>query len=215
MGSIVGRGVRVEVAATYSAVAKVVTALSLANPAVATAVAHGVASRGVGYIVGIEGMSNIEGQAFRAGAVTADTLELQGMNSLLYPAFTGAADLYQVLTWALIGKATSYAIGGGAAEKLDDTALIDDVKQELAGLLEAQSVTINLNAQEINDQALQILEDAAFNQGYCVFRISFKSGAVRVWRGQPSQPGEDVGKGAIGTGSFTSTVKGKVVKAPA
>jgi hypothetical protein len=211
MPSIVGRGVRVEVAKTYGA-PKVVTAITLANPAMLSAAAHGVLAGGVAFITDIEGMSNIEGMALRAGVVTADSIALEGVNSLLYPAFTGAAVLTPVLTWALIAKATSYALGGGGAEKLDDTALIDDIKQELAGLLDAQSATINVNAQETNDEALQVLEDAAFNQGYCVFRVTFKSGAVRVWRGQPSLAGEDVGKGAIGTGSFTTTVKGKVVK---
>jgi Phage tail tube protein, TTP len=212
MGSIVGRGVRVEVASVYTQTANPVTAISLANPAVLSSVAHGFANKDVGYIDGIEGMTNIEGQAIRAKSITADTLQMEGINSLLFPAFTGAAVLYEASAWLLIAKATSYQIGGGGAEKLDDTALIDDVKQELAGLLDAQSVTIDVNAQEENDAALQLLEDAAFNQGYLIFRITFKSGATRVWRGQPSQPGENVGKGAIGTGTFTTTVKGKVVK---
>jgi len=212
MGSIVGRGVRVEVAATYAAVPVAVSAITNAKQAVLSAAAHGLVNGDVGYLESVEGMTNIEGQALRASNITAGTLEMQGVNSLLYPVFTGTALLTKVLTWALIGKATSYALGGGGAEKLDDTALVDDIKQELSGLLDAQSATINVNAQEVNDEALQILEDAAFNQAYCVFRVTFKSGATRVWRGQPSLSGEDVGKGAIGTGSFTTTVKGKVVK---
>ena len=214
MPTIVGRGVRVEVAATYGT-PKPVTAITKANPGVLTSVAHGLLAGSAGFLTSIEGMSNIEGQAIRAGAVAADTVALQGINTLLFPDFTGTALLTPVLTWSLIAKATSYSLGGGGAEKLDDTALIDDTKQEIAGLLDAQSATINVNAQEVNDEALQILEDAAFDQSYCVFRITFKSGAVRVWRGQPSMPGEDVGKGALGTGSFTTTVRGKVVKAPA
>ena len=212
MSSIVGRGVRVEVASVYTAAGAVVTSISNANPAVLSSVGHGMANKDVGYLTSIEGMTNIEGQALRAKAIAADTLQMEGVNSLLYPAFTGTAVLTKASAWLLIAKATSYAIGGGGAEKLDDTALIDDTKQELAGLLEAQSVTIDVNAQEENDAALQLLEDAAFDQGYLVFRITFKSGATRVWRGQPSQPGENVGKGQIGTGTFTTTVRGKVVK---
>jgi hypothetical protein len=212
MGSIVGRGVRVEVAATYADAPAAVTSITNASPAVLSSVGHGMSNKGVGFLTSIEGMTNIEGQALRAKSVTADTLQMEGVNATNYPVFTGTAVLTKVVTWFLIAKATSYAIGGGSAEKLDDTALIDDTKQELAGLLDAQSVTVNVNAQEENDAALQLLEDAAFDQAYCVFRITFKSGAVRVWRGQPSQPGEDVGKGQIGTGSFGTTVKGKVVK---
>lgn len=215
MTTIVGRGVRVEVAATYAAVGVAVTAISLANPAMITAAAHGFLAGDAGFLTGINGMSNIEGQALRAGTTTADTLQMQGVNSLLYPPYTNGATLTKVLTWALIAKATKYAIGGGASSPLDDTGLVDDIKQEIPGLLNAQTVTIDVNAQELNDQALQILEDAAFAQGFCVFRVTFKDGNVRIWRGQPSLPGEDVGKGALGTGTFTCTVKGKVLKAPA
>lgn len=215
MTSVVGRGVRVEVAATYGS-PKTVTGISNANPGVLTSASHGLSAKAVAYLTSIEGMTNIEGQAIRVGASpTTDTLALEGINSTNFPAFVGSPDsaiLTPVSTWYLIAKATSYAIGGGASNPLDDTALIDDQEQLLSGLLAAQTVTINVNAQEQNDAALQLLEDAAFDQGYCVFRVTFKSGAVRIWRGQPSQPGEDVGKGAIGTGSFTTTVKGKVVK---
>lgn len=212
MPSIVGRGVRVEVASVYTVATNPVTAITNASPAVLSSVAHGFANKDVGFLSSMEGMSNIEGQAIRAKAITADTMQLEGINSLLFPVFVPSAVITEASAFLLIAKATSYAIGGGGAEKLDDTALVDDTKQELAGLLDAQSVTVDVNAQEENDAALQLLEDAAFDQRWLVFRITFKSGATRVWRGQPSAPGENVGKGQIGTGSFTTTVTGKVLK---
>lgn len=45
-----------------------------------------------------------------------------------------------------------------------------------------------------------------------VFRITTKNGARRIFRGQPSLFGEDVQQGALGTGSFSVTVKGQVLR---
>ena len=57
-----GRNIRVEIAATYSA-AKVVTAVTLASPGVATSTAHGMANDTVGYFTGVGGMAQLESQA--------------------------------------------------------------------------------------------------------------------------------------------------------
>ena len=56
MSNVKGRGVRVEIAATYAA-AKTVTALTLANPGVATSAAHGLANDTVGYWTITSGMA--------------------------------------------------------------------------------------------------------------------------------------------------------------
>lgn len=213
MGSIVGRGVKVEVAKTFGA-AKIISAVSQANPGSASSTAHAMAAKTAGYFASVEGMVNLEGQAARVGATPGvDAFNIEGVNTTDFPAFTGAADFFPVTAWSTVAKATSYSIAGGAAEKLDDSSLIDDIKQELAGQLDAQSVTINNNMETSNSEAMQIVEDAALAQGYCLFRITLKDGAVRVFRGQPSLPGEDVQKSQIGTGAFTVSVKGKVVKA--
>ena len=46
--------------------------------------------------------------------------------------------------------------------------------------------------------------------GYLVFRVTYSDGAQRVWRGQPSIPGESVAQGALGNGQMTVTVKGQI-----
>ena len=90
-----------------------------------------------------------------------------------------------------------------------------NIKQELQGLLAAQTVTLNLNQPTISDSAMTLLRTTARGSGYLVFRITLNDGNVRVFRGQPSLPGEDVQKGAIGTGTFSVTVKGFVIEGAA
>lgn len=210
MANVKGRGVRVEIAATYSA-AKVVTAVTLANPGVATSAAHAMANDTVGYWSSVAGMAQLEGQATRVKKQATNTFELQGLNTTNYSAFA-AGNFTPVATWATVSEATSYSIGGGAAEKLDVTRLIDITKQEEQGLLPVSNVSMNVIAQDTPSAAMLLLESAVQTQGAVVVRITLPNGSVRVYRAEPSLPGEDVQQGQVGTGSLDMAVKGFVLK---
>lgn len=210
MANVKGRGVRVEIGLTMASAIDV-TAISKANPAVATAAAHGLTAGRVGYLTGVEGMAQLEGQAVRVAAPDTNTFQLPGINSTNYPDFTDGS-LVPVQTWATVAKATSYAIGGGEAESLNATVLLDDQAQTENGLLAAQTVTFNLLAEDAPAAAMQAIEQAALNDQALVFRITLKTGAQRIFRGTPSMPGEDVQQGQLGTGTVSVQVKGRVLK---
>jgi hypothetical protein len=210
MANVKGRGVRVEVAANYST-AKVVTAVTQASPGVATSTAHAMSNDTVGFWSGVGGMAQLEGQATRVKNQATNTFELQGLNTTNYSAFT-SGNFTPVATWATLSEATSYSIGGGAAEKLDVTRLIDITKQEEQGLLPVSNVTMNVIAQDTPSAAMLLLESAVQTQGAVVVRITLPNGAVRVYRAEPSLPGEDVQQGQVGTGSLDMAVKGFVLK---
>ena len=210
MANVKGRGVKVEIAATYAA-AKTVTAVTLASPGVATSTSHGLANDTVGYFDAVTGMVQLQDQACRVKNQATNTFELQGLNTSGYSAFT-AGNFIPVATWATLGEATSYSIGGGASEKLDVTTLLDIVRKEEAGLLPVSNVSINVVAQDTPSAAQLLLETAIQTQGKVVVRITLGNGAVRVFRAEPSIPGEDVQVGAVGTGSLDMAVKGFVLK---
>lgn len=210
MANVKGRGVRVEIAATYAA-AKTVTAVTKANPGVATSTSHAMANDTVGYFNAVTGMVQLEGQACRVKNQTASTFELQGLNTTSFSDFT-AGQFIPVATWATLSESTSYEIGGGAAEKLDVTTLLDVVKKEEQGLLPVSNVTMNVIAQDTPSAAMALLESAVQTQGAVVVRITLGNGAVRVFRGEPSLPGESVSQGQVGTGSLDYAVKGFVLK---
>lgn len=210
MANVKGRGVRIEVAATYSS-PKTVTAVTLASPGVATSSAHGMANDTVGYWSGVTGMAQLEGQATRVKNQATNTFELQGLNTTNFSAFT-AGTFVPVATWATLSEATSYEIGGGAGEKLDVTCLIHTTKQEEQGLLPVGNVSCNVIAQDTPSAAQLLLEAAVQSQSAVVVRITLANGAVRVFRGEPSLPGESVQQGAVGTGSLDFAVKGFALK---
>jgi type IV pilus modification protein PilV len=70
---------------------KTITAITQANPAVATSTAHGFANGDRVTITGAGGMTALNGNSFIISGVTANTFALVGVNSSAYPAFTGSA----------------------------------------------------------------------------------------------------------------------------
>lgn len=210
MANVKGRGVRVEIAATYSA-DKTVTAVTLATTGVATSATHGMANDTVGYFNAVTGMLQLQNQACRVKNQATNTFELQGLNTTGYSAFT-AGTFKPVATWATLSEATSYSLGGGASEKLDVTTLLDIVRKEEIGLLPVQSVSMNIIAQDTPSAALALLETAVQTQGLTVVRITLANGAVRIFTAEPGTPGEDVQQGAVGTGSLDMAVKGFILK---
>lgn len=210
MSNVKGRGVRVEIAATYSA-DKTVTAVTQASPGVATSATHGMANDTVGYFHTVGGMAQLEKQACRVKNQATNTFELQGLDTTGYSAFTSGS-FKPVATWSTLSESTSYSIGGGASEKLDVTTLLDIVRKEELGLLPVQSVTMNVIAQDTPSAAMQLLESAVQTQGLVVVRITLPNGAVRIFTAEPGTAGEDVQQGAVGTGSLDFAVKGFVLK---
>jgi hypothetical protein len=203
---IIGRGVRVEVGKTEGA-AKTVTAITKANPGVATSTAHGLTAKSVGYFLSVTGMVNVEGQAVRLGTTDTNTFQLEDIDTTDYPAFTGGTFI-PVTAWSTLAKSTSISEGGGEADKLNATTLLDNIRQERNGLLAAETMSIGLLAESLASEALQIVRRAARNSQLLVFRVTWNNGDVLVFRGEPSKPGRDVQQGQIGTGSISVTVKG-------
>ena len=206
---LIGRSVRVEVSKTETA-AKTVSAVTQASPGVATSTSHGLADGSVGYFNAVTGMVNLEGQAARVDAPVTNTFNLEGINTTNYPSFT-AGTFVPVSVWSTLSRAASYDIGGGDADPIDTTVLLDTIKQQANGLLAAQTVKFDLKLDTTDEEALGLVRAAALSQAYLVFRITLSDGSQRVFRGQPSLPGENVGQGALGTGAFTVNVKGSVL----
>lgn len=204
-----GRGVRLEVALTFGS-AIPVTAVTLANPGVATATAHGQANGTVGYMGDVTGMSQLDGQAIRLANQAANTFELEGVDTSNYPAFTGG-NFYPAATWATLSQAVDFQFGGGDAEKLDATTLLDFIKQEENGILAAETVTINMLA-DPKSQAVARIRALALSSSRSTWRITYPDSALEIyWHGEPSIPGFNQQKQQLATGSLQCTVKGYVL----
>ena len=212
MADVIGRGVRIEIGKTMGA-AKAVSAVTTDSPGVATSAAHALTNGSVGVFLNVTGMASLEGQAVRVGSPDTNTFELQGIDTTKAPAFTGG-QFSPVTAWSTVARATNYNMGGGEANAQDGSVLLDDLAKQTAGQLAAQTVSIGLLAEDYNSEALDLIEQTALDQEYLVWRITFKTGAQRIFYGSPSIPGESLERGQLGTGSISVMIKGRVLKLP-
>lgn len=210
MTTIVGRNCKIEVALTIAAAAAF-TAITKANPGVATKASHAIADGTVGYWSVAAGMVELDGQATMTGSAAANTLELEGLDTTLYSTFT-AGDFYAAATWGLLDEAGGYAMGGGAADQLDDSRLHLSKRRNIAGLNAAEDLTVNIKTPEVEGAALQFLTAAARNGTSVLIKITKGTRVVRVAYGVPSTYGEQVDVGGLGTGSFNLICPAYVLK---
>lgn len=207
-----GRQCRVEIASTFGA-AKTVTAVTKALPAVVSSTAHGQADGTIGYFDTAAGMDELLGQAASVNTVLTDSFAAEGLDTTSFGTFTSGT-FTPATAWVTLSNATNYEIGGGAAEKLDATTLLDNIRQEQAGLLASQTVSFT-GLSDSQLAAVLAARAAALNNGYILVRITCSNGERRVFRGQPSLPSESLGVNQIATGAFDVTVKGQVLFLPA
>ena len=217
-----GSGVRVEIGLTEGA-AKVVTAVTLANPGIAKSDGHGLTRGSAGYFEDVTGMDPLEGQAVHvgnAGSPSADEFAMTDVDTRLFPAFT-AGNFIPVTAWSTLSQATQYSLGGGAPKTEDITTLIDTRQKQLLIQNAVETVSIDIRALKDDNQAMAKIREVARALGSLVFRITHLPdgtetvGAQRLFRGQPSIPGESLTQGGTGTGQMTVTVTGQVCFIPA
>jgi hypothetical protein len=101
---------------TTFASAKTITALTNADPAVATSVAHGYSD--LDEILLSSGWEDATDTVFQVDQLTADTFEIEGLNSVdtnFYAAGTGTGTAQKISGWTEIPQVLTIATQGGDA----------------------------------------------------------------------------------------------------
>lgn len=208
--TIAGRNLKVEVALTFSAAAAF-TAVTKANPGVATKTTHGLTQGLVGYWSVPAGMVELDGQAIMVDTPTTNDILLAGLDTTDYSTFT-AGDLNMALTWGLLDEAGGYSMDGGAADQLEDNRLHLSRRQLVAGLNGADSMTVNVRPPEVESTALAFVTRAARRGTSVLIKFTKGTRIVRVIYGVPSTYSEQTDAGALASGSFNVTPKAYSLK---
>lgn len=137
-------GAVVSIASAYAAPITV-TAVSNANPAVATAVGHGFVA---GDIVEVtSGWSRLNSRIARVANVTLDTFQLEGINTTstnLYPAGGGAGSVRKVSTWQQITQVLEFTTSGGEQQFVTYSFLEEDVEHQIPTVKSASSFAMTI-----------------------------------------------------------------------
>lgn len=137
-------GAVVSIASTYAA-AKTITAITNANPAVASSTAHGLTQ---GDLVEItSGWSRLNRRIVRVGTVTADTFQLEGIDTTstnLYPSGGGAGEAREITAWTQITQMLEFTTSGGEQQFVTYSFLEDDVEHQIPTVKSASSFTMTV-----------------------------------------------------------------------
>lgn len=125
------------------------TAISKANPAVATKTAHGMTTGTVVKVSGATGMTEINNRVAIVQVLTADTLALGGIDSTGFATVASAGTLTP--TACKVNGMESYTISGSAATQIDATDMDSTQKETLTGLSGAGTLSLSLQKSFMDD----------------------------------------------------------------
>lgn len=153
-----------------------ITALSNANPAVATATAHGLADGD--YIVVTSGWSRLNGKVVRVASATTNTFALEGINSTsttIYPVGAGTGSAQEVTAFVQVPQILTSATNGGEQQFLEYQFLESDAQTRIPTFKSAAGLTLSIG----DDPTLPgyaVLSDANDDRATRAVRVDLSNG---------------------------------------
>ncbi|CAB4163326.1 Phage tail tube protein 3 [uncultured Caudovirales phage] len=168
------------------AAAKNITALTNANPAVATSVAHG-------YTTGDEilltsGWEDATQSVYKITVLTADTFSILGLdttNTSFYPAGTGTGTAQKISGWTAIPQVLSISASGGDARFTDVSPLNKRNSIKIPTGFNATAITLSLAHDAANANYITML-GISRNLSTVAFKQVISGGAVTYGYGYMS-----------------------------
>lgn len=209
MTVLVATEVKVELQDTVGS-ATAITALTQANPGVATSAAHGLSNGDVLTFSVTNGMVELDEQAVRIANVTTDTFELEGLDTTSYSTWS-AGTFQEVTGWHTLCQATSLNIGNATPTELSGSNFCSKKEVTLFGLPGATSGTIDIQ----HDAQLGALQELkAANVSDCLaFRVTWNNGYITVFCARTAYSGGfDATLNQVITGQIPITVPGELME---
>lgn len=138
-------GATLKLAASYGT-AKPITAITNANPAVASATAHGFLAGAILEVT--SGWPKLNGRAVRVGtAPAADTFKLENFDSTdatLFPTASAPGSARAVLTWVDLPQVLEFSTSGGDAQFASYQFLESDTEQQVPSGFNAMTIQVTI-----------------------------------------------------------------------
>ncbi|MGN8346363.1 phage tail protein [Pseudomonas sp. SMV71] len=182
MGFRLPNGATLEIAATYGA-AIPVTALSNANPAVATAAAHGLTD---GDIIAVtSGWTRLNNRAARVADSDTGTFALENINTSNlqpYPAGSGVGSVREVTGFVEIPQITDVNTSGGDQQFLTFGFLADDDDRQIPTTKNPISMAFTV-ADDPELPFVAVVEAADEDKAIRVLRLNLPGGSSIIYNG--------------------------------
>ena len=158
-----------------------ITAISNANPAVASATAHGFVAGDI--VVVTSGWVKLTGRAFKVGTVTADTFQLLGVNTTStqsYPSGTSAGTAKSVDEWVNIPQITEVASSGGEQQFYQFGFLEEDEDRQIPTTKSPSTLTLTV-ADDPSQPYVPVVEAADELKEERIQRLNLVNGDVILY----------------------------------
>jgi hypothetical protein len=160
-----------------------VSAVTKANPGVATYVGTDPTNGDYLYLSSIAGMYQLDEKVVRVANVNAggNTLELEGVNTTSYDTFS-SGNLQVVTFGSSLQIALDLSASGGDFEQIDITTIHDSVRKQIPGA--ANPIVYSGNCiWDVADAGFIALKAASDTKGKRAIRLSFSNGQKAVFTG--------------------------------
>lgn len=122
-----------------------VSAITNANPAVATATAHGLANGD--YVEVVSGWSRLTNKIVRVSGVTTNTFNLEGIDTTsttVYPAGAGTGTVAKITGWTQLSQILGSSSTGGEQQFLEYQFLESDSQKRIPTFKSAAGITFQI-----------------------------------------------------------------------
>lgn len=172
--------------ATGYANSKSITAITNANPAVASSAAHGLSN---GALVELKsGWQKLNERIVRVADAAAGTFALEGMNTLSpiqFPAGTGGGSVREITAFTQISQILEVSTSGGEMQFATYSFLENDFEAQIPTQASAQSLAITI-ADDPTLPGYKALQAAAELREVRALRVAFPNGSVLLYNGYVS-----------------------------
>lgn len=178
-------GAIVSLATTYGT-AKAISAISNANPGVATSAAHGFNNSD--FVSVTSGWSNLNNRVVRVAGQTTNNYNLDGIDTTsttLYPAGSGAGSATPITAWQQISQILGFETQGGDQQFTTFSFLEQNFESQIPTVTSAQSIRITV-ADDPNLAGYQALKAAADARAIRALRLTLPDGSFILYQGYVS-----------------------------
>ena len=175
-------GATVALATAYGS-AITVSALTNANPPVATATAHGLTDGDL--VVVTSNWSKINDRVVRVDASDVNTFAYEGIDAsstTLYPAGSGTGSVMEITTWTPITQILEFTGSGGDQQFANYSFLEDDFESQLPTVTSAQSIAIGI-ADDDTLAGYIALKAASEARAVRALKVTLPNGSVLLYNG--------------------------------
>lgn len=166
-------GVQVAMQSVIGA-ALAVTAVSKANPCVATSTAHGLANGDYVLLQEVQGMTQINNRLFRVAGVTANTFNLDGEDTTLFDTFI-SGNAYKITFGTTFSTMLDINVSGGEFTPIDTTTIHDRQATSIPGIASALELS-STSVWDVSDPGLIACKKASDLKALRALLLTFQNG---------------------------------------